>query len=60
MKKLTRKQVKEMYGFYNRNTQVLHNGEVGYCKAIHTVIVCCGNCGDYSHVKIKGLTENKT
>lgn len=61
MKILTRKQVKECVGFHV-DDEPLHNGETGYCKATHTLVVCCSNCGDYTHihVKLNGLTENKS
>ena len=57
IKNLTRKQVENMYGFCHNATQVLRNGETGYCKATHTLVTCCGNCGDYTHVhaKLNGL-----
>ncbi len=53
MNKLTKKQLEYHRSFYTgRVGQVLHNGEVGYCKAKNTVVVCCSNCGDYKQFKL--------
>lgn len=53
VKKLTKKQLKNMHSFRNNATQALRNGEIGYCKAVHILVVCCSNCGDYMQIHVK-------
>jgi hypothetical protein len=59
MKKLTKKQLDNMYGFNgdNEKRQALGNGEIGYCAETKTIVVCCGNCGDYTHINITQLLK---
>lgn len=60
MKKLTKKQLDNLTGYKGSvENQALRNGEVGYYKPKKILVVCCGNCGDYSWVKItkKNLSE---
>jgi len=35
---------------------ILGNGQIGYYKPKKILVVCCGNCGDYTWIKLeKGL-----
>ena len=33
----------------------IRNGEVGIDKGKNILVVCCGNCGDYSHIDLSEL-----
>ncbi len=40
--------------------QKIRNGEKGIDKKTNVLVVCCRNCGDYSHIdlsKLKGATK---
>ena len=40
--------------------QEIHNGEIGIDKKENILVVCCSNCGDYSHIdlsKVKEITK---
>ena len=58
---MKRIKAKDHYG-YSRSEkgQKLRNGESGIDKKENILVVCCGNCGDYSHIdlsKLKGVTK---
>lgn len=58
MKKLKKAELNKLYGYYDSDEKraILGNGQTGYYKPRKILIVCCGNCGDYTWVKIeKGL-----
>ena len=55
MKILKKKELDKLCGYCNADSrEILGNGQVGYYKPKKLLIVCCGNCGDYTWVKIKG------
>ena len=35
----------------------LRNGEIGIDKEKNILVVCCANCGDYSHINLAELKE---
>ena len=46
--------------YHTRSEKTLTNGEIGIDKKENILVVCCGNCGDYSHIdlsKVKGVTK---
>ena len=36
-------------------SQKIRNGEVGIDKDENILVVCCSNCGDYSHIDLREL-----
>lgn len=54
--RLTKKQVGQLYGCSD-GTMPLTNGQVGFCEETGELVVCCPNCGDYTHTKITKGTK---
>lgn len=54
MKQLTKEETGLVQGYCNNDekTEILHNGQNGYCAETKTIVSCCPNCGHYSRAKI--------
>lgn len=56
MKIITKEEAAKMYGYYHsKDQQVLANSETGYCPETKTLVVCCGNCGDYEQIDLSSI-----
>lgn len=52
---LTKEQIGQLRGYAqleDGSMEILGNGKIGYCKETNTIVTCCRNCGDYTHVKL--------
>lgn len=54
MKKLKNSDLDKLYSYCDSDEKrgILGNGQVGYYKPKKILVVCCGNCGNYTWVKI--------
>ncbi len=54
MKKLKKADLDKLCGYCRgpECRKILGNGQVGYYKPRKILVICCGNCGDYTWVKI--------
>ncbi len=58
MKEYKKVKASDHFGYsQSAKGQKIRNGEVGIDKKENIFVVCCGNCGDYSHVDLNRLKE---
>ena len=49
---------KKHFGYAGTDTKgTLTNGQIGIDKKENILVVCCSNCGDYSHIDLSKVKE---